>query len=127
MFNLSRPENSLILLAPLASESGGLGLCQSRGGDADPDPAATVFADTSDADYQRILALVRDGKRHLDAIKRFDMPGFRPTASYVREMQRYGILPMGLDADVAIDVYATDEAYWRSLWWTPGARLGTGG
>jgi hypothetical protein len=119
MFNLSRPEKSLILLAPLASESGGLGLCQPRGGDAVPEQAATVFADTSDADYQRILALVRDGKRHLDAIKRFDMPGFRPTASYVREMQRYGILPMGLDEDAAIDVYATDEAYWRSLWWTP--------
>ncbi len=125
MFNLSRPQKSLILLAPLASEAGGLGLC--RGRDAEPDRATTVFADTSDADYQRILALVRDGKRHLESIKRFDMPGFRPTSSYVREMQRYGILPADLGDGAQIDVYATDEAYWRSLWWTPDARLGSGG
>jgi hypothetical protein len=46
------------------------------------------------------------------------MPGFRPNEQYVREMKRYGILPAAFDnlAD-RIDVYQTDEAYWRSLWW----------
>ncbi len=85
----------------------------SRGG------AAAVFADATDPDYQRILTLCRDGKEHLERIKRFDMPGFRPTATYVREMTRFGILPTDLDDSTAIDVYAAEEAYWQSLWWRP--------
>jgi hypothetical protein len=101
MFNLSRPKKSLILLAPLES--------------------LTVFADANDPDYKKILALCRKGKRHLKQIKRFDMPGFRPTPTYVREMKRYGILPNDLPEGAAVDVYATDRAYWRSLWWRPRA------
>ncbi len=45
------------------------------------------------------------------------MPGFRPNDSYIREMQRYGILPADLPGN--IDPYATDDAYWRSLWYRP--------
>lgn len=116
-FNLSRPQKSLILLAPLARSAGGLGLCRHRGRAADGDLVVPVFADTTDADYQRILALCRAGKRYLETIKRFDMPGFRPTDSYVREMKRYGILPASVGENTPIDVYATDRAYWRSLWW----------
>jgi len=78
-----------------------------------------VFADTSDPDYQKVLALCRRGKRRLEEIKRFDMPGFRPTPSYIREMERYGILPNDLPEGALIDVYATDRAYWRSQWWRP--------
>ncbi len=81
----------------------------------------TVFADANDPDYQAILALCVEGKRRLEEIKRFDMPGFRPTAGYVREMQRYGILPKDLFDGAPIDVYATDRAYWQSLWWRPAA------
>jgi hypothetical protein len=126
LFNLSRPEKSLILLAPLAREAGGLGLCRRRGRQGEPDVAADVFADASDVDYQRILALCRDGKRHLETIKRFDMHGFRPSAPYVREMKKYGILPATLGEDALVDVYATDQAYWRSHWWAPGAGLRSG-
>ena len=117
MFNLSRPRKSLILLAPLASDAGGYGLCKQR----DRSEPATVFADTDDPDYKKILAACRKGKRHLKQNRRFDMPGFRPTSSYVREMKRYGILPNDLAEDAPIDVYATDRAYWRSLWWQPKA------
>ena len=49
-----------------------------------------------------------------------DMPGFTPTPSYVREMQRFGILPATVEDPSTIDVYAADEAYWRSHWWRPG-------
>jgi hypothetical protein len=119
-FNLSRPAKSLILLAPLARDAGGLGLCRRRVQHGGPDVSGAVFAGTTDAEYQRILALCRDGKRYLEAIKRFDMPGFRPTSSYVREMKKYGILPAGFGEKTPIDVYATDRAYWRSLWWPAG-------
>jgi cytochrome c553 len=40
-----------------------------------------------------------------------------PSPHYIREMKRYGILPASLDVKAhPIDVYATDEAYWRSFW-----------
>lgn len=120
VFNLTRPRKSLILLAPLSSEAGGYGLCRRRG---KPDETVTVFADANDPDYQKILALCSAGKKHLEHIKRFDMPGFRPLPSYVREMKRYGILPKDLAADADIDVYATDRAYWRSLWYKPDAHI----
>jgi len=119
MFNLSRPDKSLILLAPLANEAGGYGLCRKRETNGRFGESVTVFADTNDQDYQKILAMCRDGKHRLEEIKRFDMPGFRPTPGYVREMKRYGILPNNLPVDAPIDVYETDRAYWRSLWWQP--------
>ena len=105
-YNLSRPEKSLLLLAPLAKSAGGLEAC-----------GQAVFADTSDADYQQVLAAIQDAKGKLEEIKRFDMPGFRPRAEYVREMQRFGILPADLPAGTPLDVYATDRRYWESLWY----------
>lgn len=45
----------------------------------------------------------------------------RPNPQYVREMKRYGILPADLDeTGTPIDVYATDEAYFRSFWHRAG-------
>jgi hypothetical protein len=42
----------------------------------------------------------------------------RPSPNYIREMKRYGVLPedfeLGRDP---IDVYALDEAYWRTFWY----------
>jgi hypothetical protein len=114
VFNLSRPEKSLMLLAPLATQDGGLQLCRSRGGE----PLA-VFTNRADPDYQTLLNMIEAGKGNLTSIKRFDMPGFRPRPEYVREMKRYGILPRDLPADTLIDVYATDRKYWESLWYRP--------
>ena len=126
MFNLSRPDRSLVLLGPLAIEAGGYGLCTQRDGRPSAGKPVTVFADTDDPDYQKILAMCRKGKRHLEEIKRFDMPGFQPTAGYVREMVRFGILPEDMAKNVPIDVYATDRAYWRSLWFEPDTVATTG-
>jgi hypothetical protein len=124
VFNLSRPRKSLILLAPLSSKAGGYDLCKRK--DGEPDETVVVFADTNDLGYQEILDLCIAGKKHLEHIKRFDMPDFRPRPSYVREMKRYGILPKDLTADADIDVYATDQAYWRSLWYRPDPNNGLG-
>ena len=108
--NLTRPEKSLMLLAPLATESGGVALCKE----------APVFKDRADPDYQTLLRNVQAAKTQLDSIRRFDMEGFRPNQHYVREMKRYGVLPTAFDlAKDPIDVYATDHAYWRSFWWRP--------
>jgi hypothetical protein len=47
------------------------------------------------------------------------MPGFRPNDDYIREMQRFGALPSDLDSTAPIDVYATDQVYWKSFWYLP--------
>jgi cytochrome c5 len=116
VFNLSRPEKSLILLAPLAESSGGWGLCR----DPKTRERRTVFADTADPGYQALLALCVAGKDSLaEGTRRFDMPGFLPRADWVREMKRYGILPVDLAPTAPIDCYATEQKYWQSLWYLP--------
>ncbi|MBW7862825.1 MAG: hypothetical protein GX580_06435 [Candidatus Hydrogenedens sp.] len=112
VFNLTRPEYSLMLLAPLAKEAGGYGICNAQDGDGAP---RAVFADTADPDYQAILALCVAGKNRLETIKRFDMPGFQPPYPYIREMRRYGVLAADLPANAPVDPYASDLAYWASF------------
>jgi len=113
LWNLSHPEKSIALLAPLSKEAGGWGTCEAAAGKA-------VLTSTTDADYRSLLDPIHRNAERLDTIKRFDMPGFRPNNQYVREMKRFGILPPAFDlSHDPIDVYVTDQAYWRSLWWTP--------
>jgi len=106
--NISRPEKSCILMAPLAKEAGGLGLCE-----------GPVFKDTNAPLYQSMLATLRDAHERLQRGRRFDMPGFRPNEHYIREMQRFGFLPKDLKPDDPIDVYAVDRAYWDSFDYRP--------
>lgn len=113
VFNLTRPEQSLALLAPLAREAGGFQLCGKPG---DPAP---VLASKDDPAYQAILAMIAAGQRDLDSRTRFDMPHFKPRPAYIREMKRYGILPPDLPDSAPIDPYDTDRRYWESLWHAP--------
>jgi mono/diheme cytochrome c family protein len=117
VFNLTRPEESLLLLAPLAEEAGGYGICKIK--DEQSDREKAVFGDRDDPGYQKMLALCRAGKERLDKMKRFDMPGFQPDPAYVREMKRYGIFVTDDQSGASIDVYAADRKYWQSLWWRP--------
>ncbi len=109
--NLTRPEKSILLRAPLARDAGGLGLCK---GD--------VFTNSSDADYQTIHRAIAAAAKQLKTNKRFDMPGFRPNDHYIREMQRFGALPKDLSPADPVDVYTTDQTYWKSFWYRPPAR-----
>ncbi|MBM4037494.1 MAG: hypothetical protein FJ290_03185 [Planctomycetes bacterium] len=143
LFNLTRPDKSLLLLAPLAAKAGGYGLCRPLPPAAKPRPATptsvddqlqeilaenapkqppappVVFADTADPVYQRLLQVVLKGKDDLDRVKRFDMPGFRPNEHYIREMKRYGVLLQALGPLNPVDFYAADQAYWKAFWHTP--------
>ena len=119
LVNLTRPEKSRLLLAPLAESAGGWARMKpspiARSG-----PHGIVFQNTKDPDYQKLLSAIRQAKRRLDETKRFDMPGFRPNPHYVREMKRYGILAKSFNlAKDPIDVYETDRAYWKSFWYVP--------
>ena len=106
LVDYTRPECSSILLAPLAKEAGGYGRC-----------GRPVFKDKNDPDYQRLLASIESGKKLYDAKPPWGTPGWKPNPQYVREMKRFGILPETFDlAKDSLDPFATDQAYWRSLW-----------
>jgi hypothetical protein len=108
--NLDRPEKSLLLQAPLARAAGGRQRC-----------SEPIFQDTSDPDYQEILAAIQDAATRLAKHRRFDMPGFRPNRFYIREMQRFGVLPKSLPDNAPVDVYAADRAYWETFQHKGGA------
>jgi mono/diheme cytochrome c family protein len=64
--NLTRPENSALLTAPLAKAAGGRGLCNSADG-------SPVFATADDPDYQTMLRGIRVAQARLYAWPRVDM------------------------------------------------------
>jgi len=115
VFNLTRPEKSLMLLAPLAEAGGGWGLCR----DPKSRDKVVVFKDVRDPDYQALLDWCEAGKARLEQVKRFDMPDFTPRRDWVREMKRYGILPPEQpELNAKVDVYAVERKYWESLWYS---------
>ncbi len=119
LFNLSTPKDSIMLLAPLAKDAGGYGSCKNTEGEGSKD-SNVVFKDTSDKDYQTLLKMITAGKEKLEEVTRFDMPNFKPHPAYIREMKRFGILPESLDPSKNdLDPYALDQAYWKSLWYSP--------
>jgi len=106
LVNYTRPETSAILLAPLAKEAGGYGRC-----------GRVVFTDKNDPDFKKLLASIENGKELFAQRPYWGMDGWRPNPQYVREMKRFGILPETFDlAKDSLDPFATDQAYWRSLW-----------
>ena len=113
VFNLSQPENSMLLLAPLSRQNGGYGICRSTSS------GQAVFENRSDSDYLVLLDMIQKCKSLLDGNPRFDTPGFRPSAKYVRALKQYGVLSPSADGTSRMDAYEMDGAYWRSFWWTP--------
>lgn len=125
IFNLTRPELSLVLLAPLSRSAGGYAegepqpvlVKENRREAPEPVQHPVIFETTEDADYRKILAHVTAAGEKLNEIKRFDMPGFKPNEHYVREMKRYGVLPRSFDLERDdIDVYSIDREYWKLFW-----------
>lgn len=116
VFNLSRPDRSLLLLAPLSREAGGLELCRDEHRNR-----VKVFATPDEADYRTLLAMVEAGRDNLNRITRFDMPHFRPMPQYLREMRRYGVLPRDHADDALVNVYELDRRYWDLFEYRPRA------
>ncbi len=126
-FNLSNPEKSLILLAPLAREAGGLGLCRNRKPDKRPKDMVTegdphvIFQDRQDPDYKALLAQVRSLAAQARRKRVFPVENWRPVPDILREMKRYGALPESFDIlKDPVDPFELDEAYYRLFY--PGGR-----
>jgi hypothetical protein len=109
--NISNPERSFLLRAPLAKEAGGLGIC-----------SKIVFENKEDPLYQEILRSLQQTRQRLEAGKRFDMPGFRPNNDYIREMQKYGFVKKDLTPDETFDYYRTEKEYFDSWYYEPAIR-----
>ncbi len=72
LVNLTHPGQSRLLRAPLAKESGGLGLCKE-----------VPFADVDDSRYRAALEVIRGWAEDLAANPREEMPGARPCPEYM--------------------------------------------
>jgi len=105
IYNLTHPESSTILLAPLSEEEGGYGLCRNE------KTGKSVFASKKDSDYQILFNAVKHSSEYLDSIKRFDMNGFTVRKEYAREMKRFGVIDNKMP-DEDIDPYVADSIYW---------------
>ena len=125
IFDLSYPEQSKVLRGPLSKSAGGLGTCEAKSG-------KPVFKDTNDPDYQTILAAVERGRKYiLEEDNRFSMwdespnngkdcpKKFTPRWAYLRELIRYGLLPVDADPNGSYDPYELDRKYFESLWYKP--------
>ena len=121
LYNLTTPEKSLLVLAPLAKTAGGYatGKESKHAKPNKPLHHKIIFKDKTDPDYVILLKSIQRAKQQLDTIKRFDMDGFRPPYGYIREMKRYGLLPKSHKPTDPIDPYKLDRIYWKSLWYKP--------
>ncbi len=116
VYNLSRPELSTLLLAPLAKSAGGTGMCRKidKNGRILKDQPYTVFKSKDDLRYKLILKSIQDVSLLLKNKKRWYMKGFKPHPAYIREMIRYGVLPEDFDINKDVfDPYAIDQKYWE--------------
>jgi hypothetical protein len=113
--NLSRPELSNVLLAPLAKEAGGLGLCKPKG---KPD-ARAVFAGRDDKDFQELREIVLRLSGVMEEKTWYHMDNFLPNPHYVREMKRYGVLDPAWEMGDPIDPFAVDDRYFKLFWHEP--------
>lgn len=71
--NLTHPQWSRVLTAPLVKTAGGLELCKPKDG-----KEPRLFSDKADADYQAMLAAMLQGREELYEKPRVDMPGAKP-------------------------------------------------
>ena len=122
IFNLSQPDQSLALMAPLSKNAGGYAIGKSAEAETFPinlaeKPQAfvhpVIFESKDDPDFQAVLKHIEAAKNRLNTIKRFDMPGFQPRYDYLREMKRYGVLEADFDLKNPrkVDAYKLDSIY----------------
>ncbi|MDR3245606.1 MAG: hypothetical protein LBT50_04165, partial [Prevotellaceae bacterium] len=108
LYDLTYPEKSVLLLAPLAKSAGGYESCGSA-----------ILTGKNDPRYKTIITGIERAKKHLDEIKRFDMPDFVPRPQYIRELKKYGIIPQEHNPSDIVDTYELEQKYWSSLWYKP--------
>jgi mono/diheme cytochrome c family protein len=103
IFNLTRPEKSLALRAPLAKDAGGLGWCKTTDN-------APVFSGANDVDYQALLAGLTKG--HEELLKAQGLVLGRNAAE---KLKLYGLLPATFNPqrDPVASVFDLERKYYE--------------
>lgn len=110
--NLSRPEKSLALLAPLPKPAGGLGLCK----DVKTGKPPEAIPSRESAAYRAMLAWCQAAAQRARD-NWIASASFRPPDPYLMRMKLYGLLPADFDpAKTSVDVFELDQRYYRSHW-----------
>jgi hypothetical protein len=119
LYNLTHPELSTQLLAPLAKSAGGYAACRqiTKGKNAKAaDKAAIVFESKEDPDYRTLLGAIKAAKALHDSDPRWDTRGWKAPVEYIREMKRHGILPESFDRQTdPLDPHEIDKQYWAAV------------
>jgi hypothetical protein len=106
--NLTHPEKSLLWLAPLPKEHGGLGLCKDR----KTGRPTTLLADKNSETY---LAIREDLHRNLGSQPCLGEEGFRPSPGWLGRMKQCGVVSTSFDPQKEpFDPFALDQEYYRS-------------
>ncbi len=118
-YNMTNPEKSLILLAPLAKSAGGLELCKpkKRRGKVDKNqPETPIFRDRSDPDFkmlEQLVSVVKEQQGH----PRWIDDDHKPVFWYIREMKRFGALPKDFDPEKdKLNGYEVDARYFNNIY-----------
>ncbi len=111
-FNVSHPEKSILLLAPLAKSAGGLAICEKVKG---VDSSAPVFDSKGDPDYQVLVDFAKLITDRYSAPTWFE-PGYVPPTWYTRQMIDFGMLPKDHPFDKSYDIYKADADYFRMIY-----------
>jgi hypothetical protein len=123
-YNMTHPEKSLMLLAPLSKDAGGYGLCRKRDASSKfrrapknpPEaPPANVFTSKDDPDYQALLGELQKASGFLHEKRYFKYAEqWRPIDSVLNQMVYYGVLPEGYQWDPeTFDPWAIDQRYYE--------------
>ncbi len=115
--NLSTPQHSLLLMAPLADKAGGLGWCRDE--ETVEKGRGEVFASKTDPDYVALLEEIRELREACYPRGFHFEPGYRAGPVYLREMKRYGVLPADFDPRTPIDPWKIDQDYYELFYPEP--------
>jgi hypothetical protein len=118
--NISNPLTSLLLLAPLSKDDGGLGLCRDKTTRREDRhrkaPRIDIFADRNDPDYQQLeKVLTAYGRAQMVNPRQWGTPAWQPPDYYIGEMKRYGVLPDNWQATDKTDWFEIDKRYYRTI------------
>ena len=105
-FNTKTPENSSVLMAPLAVEAGG----RAKSG-AHP----VIFRDKSDPDYQKIRAAINRAHEYIkNENPRYTDANYKPRGAYYGALIRRGIIKKD-DSLENFNAFEADKKYWDKV------------
>lgn len=107
LYDFLNPDDSLVLLTPLAKEAGGLA-------DGTKKTHPVIFKDKKHPEFQKLDKNFREFVAQLRKDRPFQHEKhFRPTYGYMEMMKKCGIIPKDFPEDKPVDAMEIDEKYFK--------------